>query len=356
VPVVVKHGASVILTGASQVAVAEFEGKCGGDIADRITSALTSSGDLQVVDRRHVKTLLGELNFGRDGLLNPTTIARVGRILGATALVVGNCDSDIQQESFLRRGFLDKKDHRVILVRASASASIHIVDLATLKTYAAGVYEGKDERQYDVMPDQAVVLNKAYEDIVEAFIRVVAPWTETIELAVYDDEQGNLKAGAVSIRLGAFGEAEELFRATIEAHATGGAGATKMLSKAYHNLGVVLIGAGRFREAEGALERSLSLRPTGDVKDVLAHARRLADLKGRVPTVVVAGQTAEERTPKACRFCKAALRPGATFCSNCGKAVAAPAALCANPKCGKPLPKGARFCDHCGTPVPQDPR
>jgi len=67
-------------------------------------------------------------------------------------------------------------------------------------------------------------------------------------------------------------------------------------------------------------------------------------------TGVPAG-AAEQAQDLLCTKCKAKLKPGATFCTECGTKVAE--LECA--KCKKPMPPGAKFCTNCGQKVEEAP-
>jgi hypothetical protein len=58
-----------------------------------------------------------------------------------------------------------------------------------------------------------------------------------------------------------------------------------------------------------------------------------------------------------CPFCGADIKPGAKFCSSCGKEIPRvtappqPQAPTVCPNCGAKLPEGAKFCPECGEPI-----
>jgi len=58
-----------------------------------------------------------------------------------------------------------------------------------------------------------------------------------------------------------------------------------------------------------------------------------------------------------CGGCGAPWKPGAKFCTRCGKPAAAPAQSAprpsACPRCNKVISQGTKFCTGCGTPVAQ---
>lgn len=106
-----------------------------------------------------------------------------------------------------------------------------------------------------------------------------------------------------------------------------------------------------FNILEGAATNPGSLQP-------LFMSARLGDSLGGAfgaQMSQVAGAMNAAPQGVACPDCRTTSTQGATFCSGCGKSLAAPAA--AKPlsplqhscdKCGKPLVAGAKFCAHCG--------
>ncbi len=59
-------------------------------ISDKLTTSLLGLGSCQVVERSKLEHILREQNLGSSGRLDPSTAARVGRILGVDALIIGN--------------------------------------------------------------------------------------------------------------------------------------------------------------------------------------------------------------------------------------------------------------------------
>jgi curli biogenesis system outer membrane secretion channel CsgG len=48
------------------------------------------TGEFSVIERRQIETILAEQNMGASGLVDPATAARVGKLLGAPAVIVGS--------------------------------------------------------------------------------------------------------------------------------------------------------------------------------------------------------------------------------------------------------------------------
>jgi curli biogenesis system outer membrane secretion channel CsgG len=59
-------------------------------VADKLVTSLVGLGTCQVVERSQLEKVLREQNLGTEGRIDPSTAAKVGRILGVDALVIGN--------------------------------------------------------------------------------------------------------------------------------------------------------------------------------------------------------------------------------------------------------------------------
>jgi len=58
-------------------------------VSDKLVTSLVGLGTCQVIERSQLEKVLREQNLGREGRIDPSTAARVGRILGVDALIIG---------------------------------------------------------------------------------------------------------------------------------------------------------------------------------------------------------------------------------------------------------------------------
>lgn len=87
-------------TGKIRLAVLYFDNECVTDrerldpfqkgIADTLTTDLGRLGRLQVVERERLDALLSEMKLQQSGLADPATAAKIGKILGVQALLMGS--------------------------------------------------------------------------------------------------------------------------------------------------------------------------------------------------------------------------------------------------------------------------
>jgi len=62
----------------------------GVALADLVTDALVSKGQLSVVDRSHLTSTLNEHHLGAGGEVDPASAVSAGRLIGARYLISGN--------------------------------------------------------------------------------------------------------------------------------------------------------------------------------------------------------------------------------------------------------------------------
>lgn len=98
-------------------------------VADKLINQLVALKTCQVVERSQLEKVLREQNLGVEGRIDPSTAAKLGRILGVDALIIGNVSV------FELRG-LPNKDNSDMLwdpkdMRARIAVNFRIVDTTT---------------------------------------------------------------------------------------------------------------------------------------------------------------------------------------------------------------------------------
>ncbi len=91
-----------------RVAVATFGGQNGDVAADLLTQDLLQHG-ADVVERQRLDAMMQEQNLSSGKLLDPTTVKKIGKILGVDAIFVGTVANNVPSQSYLvtqsRRGY-----------------------------------------------------------------------------------------------------------------------------------------------------------------------------------------------------------------------------------------------------------
>lgn len=83
-----------------RVAVAPFQGRGGPAAADLFAHALLASG-ADVVERSRLESVLAEHQLSAAGALDPSTVRRIGSLLGVDALFVGSVTQYEPPQSYL---------------------------------------------------------------------------------------------------------------------------------------------------------------------------------------------------------------------------------------------------------------
>ncbi|MDE2292287.1 MAG: hypothetical protein KGL53_09405 [Elusimicrobia bacterium] len=83
-----------------RVAVVTFGGPQGDVAADLLTQSLVAYG-ANVVERQQLSAVLQEQHLGSSGVLDPSTLAQLGRILGVDAIFVGTVAQSMPEQSYM---------------------------------------------------------------------------------------------------------------------------------------------------------------------------------------------------------------------------------------------------------------
>jgi hypothetical protein len=83
-----------------RVAVATFGGQSGDVAADLLTQDLLLHG-ADVVERQRLDAVMQEQNLATQNMLDPTTVKKIGKILGVDAIFVGTVATNVPSQSYL---------------------------------------------------------------------------------------------------------------------------------------------------------------------------------------------------------------------------------------------------------------
>jgi len=79
-----------VLAFENNTTLAIFGDRLGLAASDEVTTQLVKTGEFSVIERRAIDAILAEQNLGASGLVDAATAARVGRLLGAQAVIIGS--------------------------------------------------------------------------------------------------------------------------------------------------------------------------------------------------------------------------------------------------------------------------
>lgn len=61
-----------------------------GDLNDELLNELSLSGDFELVDQAAREKILGEITYQNDGMVDPSTVKKIGKQTGADVMIFGN--------------------------------------------------------------------------------------------------------------------------------------------------------------------------------------------------------------------------------------------------------------------------
>ncbi|NLY75543.1 MAG: hypothetical protein GX075_09595 [Firmicutes bacterium] len=118
----------------------------GKGVADELVTALLETNRFRLVEREEVDKVLEEQNLGKDGLLDPQTAAKIGKILGVQYLVIGRVtDFSIKEDEDIlanpnRHNWMGM---RVTFSTAFVSLEARLVDTTTAEILTSVTGSGR---------------------------------------------------------------------------------------------------------------------------------------------------------------------------------------------------------------------
>jgi curli biogenesis system outer membrane secretion channel CsgG len=79
-----------VLAFENNTTYAIFGDRLGLAASDEVTTQLVKSGEFSVIERRAIEAILAEQKLGASGLVDAATAARIGKLLGAQAVIIGS--------------------------------------------------------------------------------------------------------------------------------------------------------------------------------------------------------------------------------------------------------------------------
>lgn len=250
------------------------------ELADALTADLVQGGQVEVVDRGHLDSILKEQELGASGYLEPATIAQLGKLLGPSALVIVNVNrsdlSHVQATKEERSTDYKTKQEVVRLRRTSTtsldfSATVQVVDLSTGRVFGAQRLEDAPSlanSSYDgwpAYPRDADVRRQAFEAAKGKVLRMLLPWTEARKLTFFDDGVFGMDRAHERLKAGDLRGAERLAEDGLAQSKADKGQKPKYYPRAFYNLGIIRFAQGRYEEALPLLRTALDMQPDASI-------------------------------------------------------------------------------------------
>lgn len=274
----IKRPAEINLSKFNKIAIGEITGPGSADLSEALTTALFNSKSFEVLDRQHLDQLLKELNLNVSGLVNEESASKVGELIGSSALIFGRVSKYDYSEQIFEDKWQDKKGYNHIDYTREGIAimdvNLQVTDLTTGKIIAIKKFSvenkgkeiSRDEKPPYINKDRLLI--KSREDVVNNFMRVIAPYTEYVKVTFLDDSDvPEFEQAIRRIKIGEWFAAQSLYNEAVNKYPTN--------SKAHYNLGVVFEYNGVFDKAEQHLKKAYTLEEDKLYLEELKNSKRM---------------------------------------------------------------------------------
>lgn len=233
-----------------RVAFGQPGGGCAndaGELTDRMILPDFQQHQMDVIERQALDQIMAEHNLNQSGYVDPGSAARLGKILGPSALIivsVNNCSSERlplynDQKNLnggITRTFISK-------TRFSLEGSVRVVDLTTGQILGSHNFESKPEKTNEAQNGQPEFPEDEVKDDALQAVRfqvdaMFFPSGDPVNLIFYDDKDCNLNQVYQTNKNGDREGALQMMDANLES-CKAGKHKDKSLARAYYDDGVL---------------------------------------------------------------------------------------------------------------------
>jgi len=273
--ITVKRPAEINLKAFEKIAIGDITNEAGQlnrhaqDLRDEITATLFNSKYFDVLDRQHLDALIKEHKLNLSGFIDESSAAELGEFIGAAALVFGRIQTDNYREELTKsKKWTDKKggEHQLHFRKGTynLSVNIKIIDLQTariiaVKTLSATHVARKSaDNARPPRIDKQMLYSQCMDDIKNEFLKLVAPYEESVRAFFQKDKQlPEVEQAIVQFKIGEWDVGMELLKKATHKQGL----KPKVLAKSYYNLGLAQTYRGEFENALINLKKALGLNP-----------------------------------------------------------------------------------------------
>jgi len=273
----INRPAEINLMGIKQIAIGNIQGNAGRAISESITEKLFQSDHFKVVDRANLKKVLSEQSLGASGAVDEDTAVKMGKLLGASALITGRSDVKFNKSRSVSKTYYtkDKQPYRYYHAKTKAhqSTSLKVIDLTSGQVVAvrnfskSATRDESDRNGYPPYPDQSILFGKTNSATVSKFAKMIAPYTEYVKVSFENDKTPECKAGIQFAKAGDWRETLEQFKLAVDKNPTN--------CKSWYNLGIAYEYNYMYDEAISALKQSNKLKPSSKCIKEITNVKKL---------------------------------------------------------------------------------
>lgn len=286
VKLLVSHPAEVDLSKYKTVAFAKIDGDYGNSFATALKERMVQNGNLTVMDRTELDKVLAELQMTQDDLFDTEKREQVGKILPATALVLGKVEHKFASESRQKNATCGsgKKAYPCMQTyqvgTADMIADISIVRVETGQTIQVKHLSATSEETTDTILSTKKGINeralheKNLNQLVSGMQMAILPYKSEQSVIFYlDGDLPQLERAIPDTEAGELQKAKERIRSAIADNKDNPKISKEVLAKAYFDLGLLYLYTQEFEQAEKAFETvddlDLNKYPTGKMRKLV---------------------------------------------------------------------------------------
>lgn len=125
---------------ASAISAKRGNGNVGRAVSDIIVTELVKDGTFKVVERNQLEKILSEQKLSMSGMVDPNAVARIGKVLGVSAVIVGSVTQfNVEQKTIGILMVGAKKN------TASVAINARMIDTSTAEILFAAEGKGEEE-------------------------------------------------------------------------------------------------------------------------------------------------------------------------------------------------------------------
>ncbi len=265
------------------------------ELADILTADLVQSRQVEVVDRAHLDAVLKEQELGASGYVEPATIAKLGKLLGPSVLVIVNVNrSDLSRnQSTKEERSTDRKTRqevvrhkRTSITSLDFSATVQVVDLSTGRVFGAQRLEDTPSlantsyEGFPAYPRDADVRRLAFETAKVKVLHLLLAWSEVRKLTFFDDEMFGMAKAHERLKAGDTRGALDLALDGLDRSKQDKAQKPKYYPRAHYNVGIIRFIQGQYEEALPYLRTALDMQSDASIfQTALKECQEAIDLQ-----------------------------------------------------------------------------
>lgn len=279
--------AEVNLKGINQIAIGGIwggpqYGVAAQSMKGQLEEAIFNSGRFKLVDRSNTSKVIGEIALSQSGFMETSSAPKLGQLLPASVLVFGsitkyNVGEKVERSANPSRVEENGTKHWNYTRTAWADVEVNFQviycetgEILAVKTVRA---HREDYRTEEDNPTPAYIntdplLDSARYEVVERFMKVIAPYQDTAIVRLQKDKKVPQMAQGINyIKAGSWNEAIKTLEEAYAAYPSN--------PKVIYNLGICYEYTYQFDRAEELFNKAYGIKPNGAYKAELENNRRM---------------------------------------------------------------------------------